>query len=45
VARREIDMGKHNTLDIHTKKEPRPMRNQGVLPPLKGETLNNLLND
>jgi hypothetical protein len=45
MARREIDMGKQSTLDIDTKKEPRPTRNQGVWLPLKGETLNNLLND
>jgi hypothetical protein len=36
AERREIDMGKHSTLDIHTKKEPRPTRNQGGSAPPKG---------
>jgi len=36
VARREIDMGKQSTFDGHTKKEPKPLRNQSGSVPLKG---------
>lgn len=42
---KEIELGKHTTLDRHTRKEGRILRNQSGTAPSKGYLLKKFLND